>query len=277
MSLPKSLPPGPQGRIRWQPTERFTVTMRDQVDAMMSRGASMWTKETRYGIRVASALGVLLTCSLLGCDGKNADTEAGTDGGDTNWPAPELCEVRQREPGGEFEGPSDVQAICDEAKLEIMGLNRPQGVQCTTEPVSIEACPDGGECESDADCAGLGSGAKCAGLGGTFGCFCVIPCTSDADCSGDRACVCRSGVTLASGTIDVVSHTGCWPADCRSDADCGLDGSCVLSSPKTCPAIPHLRCQPADATCHSDLDCPDGEACALGLEGWQCAEANCGP
>jgi hypothetical protein len=218
---------------------------------------------------------------LLACVETDVGSDADSGGDDIAWPEPELCEMRQQAPNGALEGPTDVLAVCDDANTWIAGLHRPQGVECTTEPMPIVACLAGGgetdECGSDADCQSIRPGSKCHTFGEGGDCTCVLPCTRDADCPEDLACVCRSGLELADGAINVVSHSACWPADCRGDDDCGLDARCVLTSPQLCPRYPHLECQPADSPCQSDLDCLENEACAGTMDGWQCITAGCGP
>jgi hypothetical protein len=74
-------------------------------------------------------------------------------------------------------------------------VHRHTAVMCA-HPYELNACDERGGC--DEPCDGLGDGS-CTELFEGF-CRCAFPCTSDADCSADAACLCASGVG-GEGTI----------------------------------------------------------------------------
>lgn len=151
-------------------------------------------------------------------------------------------------------------------------VHRPAATACA-HPFAVEPCPGPDPCDGAA-CDELGAGA-CHRLADQV-CHCRYPCTSDADCQPDAACLCASGLPLDADVYDVYVPTSeCVPADCRSDADCG-DFLCALS-PGLCgyATVRGLFCHTAADECTVDADCDDpdlGHLCLFDLEQarWRC-------
>lgn len=96
-------------------------------------------------------------------------------------------------------------------------------------------------------------------------CACVYPCSVDADCGLQAACLCGT-------SDDFIFGTGCRPASCLTDADCGAF-TCGVS-PSICRTGEALHCRTAEDECHGDDDCqPGGDRCAFEakLNHWACS------
>lgn len=214
--------------------------------------------------------------SVTSENGEISSLVSSASGGDgvADLPSPS-CENLQLSGVEAVQGAGDIVAVCDDALSIIVALNRPQSIECTSAPAEITPCTDpGGECVSDGDCEALGPYGQCGSFDGLGGlCACVLPCTTDADCSEGRACLCRSGVFLTGGFAPVISHTSCWPAGCRVDADCGPEGQCAIDAQTGC-GIPIVACRDSSDACQSALDCSPQETCARAtrLDAWQCAD-----
>lgn len=152
-------------------------------------------------------------------------------------------------------------------------VHRFEAVECV-DHLEIKECP-ADQCSGP--CDQLGDGV-CNELF-VDACFCHYPCTSDADCLPDAACLCAAGVPSGGGGHDgLVAVTECVPANCRTDADCG--GFFCAVSPSLCGfGFPDgLFCHTAEDECVGGQDCVDqrlGNLCLFepAEQRWVCTEA----
>ena len=145
------------------------------------------------------------------------------------------------------------------------GVHRDEAAACQVLPV-VSACEPGA-------CAG-GCDDFLPGVcdeSSPGDCACVYPCSVDADCGPQAACLCGT-------SDDFIFGTGCRPASCLTDTDCGAF-TCGVS-PSICRTGEALHCRTAEDECHGDDDCqPGGDRCAFEakLNHWACSTyAICG-
>lgn len=142
-------------------------------------------------------------------------------------------------------------------------VHRHTAVMCA-HPYEPNVCDERGGC--DEPCDGLGDGSCTEQYPGY--CRCAFPCSSDADCSADAACLCASGI----GDEEVINTTECMPANCRTDADC--DGFECGLSPDFCFGAEGLFCRSAADECVAQSDCPPGKHCSFetDVQRWVCID-----
>lgn len=124
----------------------------------------------------------------------------------------------------------------------------------------------GGQCQTDADCAGKGNNPICTnGSGGMMpGCFCQPTCSTDADCGNGQICVCGEG------------YSKCIASNCKNDDACPV-GVCGAYVDNPGCDFPGYACQTEKDTCAMAKDCPPQQQCTItepGL-GRECSPPNC--
>jgi len=211
----------------------------------------------------------------VGTTGASTTVASTTDGTGstttpTTWPDPPWCGL----PPPDDASPP---AGCESPQPILQPGGEPSGcVQCSggfMHRASIEACmypaelvgdcnlgggtgsetgDAFGECVTDADCDAAPHGYCNLGFFGDF-CECNYGCETDADCGDGMVCGCFG------------ADARCIPAHCTSDADCG-DYLCALYGEV-------LACHGAFDTCHSGVDCPDGECPVCQYSATNCAWA----
>lgn len=156
-------------------------------------------------------------------------------------------------------------------------IHRHTAVECL-HPLTIEPCKDPAKCAEPCDEHGDG---VCNTLF-VVSCGCQYPCTTDADCQPDAACLCNGALPVGNGGYEhYVTVTQCVLANCRTDADCG-EFLCALS-PGICGygTVSGLFCHTAQDECISNEECLDkklGDLCMFepAEQRWTCTgQANC--
>jgi hypothetical protein len=123
---------------------------------------------------------------------------------------------------------------------------RPAAIACPATSLSDSGL-DGGivPCKSDADCSGTDSVRFC--FGGVCG---SDQCRADSDCGKGNACACLGE---ALGTL---GGNECVPAQCRINSDCGPNGVCAPSFSDPCGLrVDGYHCRSVAATCNDSGDC----------------------
>lgn len=105
-----------------------------------------------------------------------------------------------------------------------------------------------------------------------YGCSCVTPCTTDADCGSGEICACASGLGIHGSFRELGSYDVCRPASCTTGADCdGRDCSLAIDA---CGGWDELACHSAGDECATDDQCTQqvGGYCSLSDGDWTCGE-----
>ena len=185
-------------------------------------------------------LWIAIAVALSGCgdheaddqpDG-SADTDADTD---TDVDAGPLCadgvDVMQPSPDGGAEIPTGIEECADES------WHRYAAISCTFSALDDPGCEGFGEYGCPPDQLPCDTGYAST--------VCITPCTSDADCASDEACLCKQAGSF-------VTH--CVPVECRIDADCG-SFECGVSRGGCTGGANRLVCRTADDDCHGYEQC----------------------
>ena len=217
--------------------------------------ASRASKQARVTLaRVSRAFFLFFVASVLACAGK-AVTSASNEGG-AGGVQP------MTGPGGAAgDGGSDAQPTAG-GPVDVAGAGavecgrqhttpnptsgRPEAIACPSTPLSDSGL-DGGivPCKSDADCSGTDSVRFC--FNGVCG---SDQCRTDSDCGKGSACACVGDSDATNGGNE------CVPAQCRVNSDCGTDGVCAPSFSDSCGLrVDGYHCRSVADTCNDSGDC----------------------
>lgn len=220
---------------------------------------------------MSKAFFLFFVASVLACGGKAATSvrnQSGAGGGEptaggggaaaggepTNPGGATAGGEPKANPGGAAgdggSGPVDVAGGAGECGEQHTTPNpnsgRPAAIACPATSLSDSGL-DGGivPCKSDADCSGTDSVRFC--FGGVCG---SDQCRADSDCGKGNACACLGE---ALGTL---GGNECVPAQCRANSDCGPDGVCAPSFSDSCGLrVDGYHCRSVADTCNDEGDC----------------------
>ena len=151
--------------------------------------------------------------------------------------------------------------------------NRTSAPGCTTDAATfVGECnasnPDA-PCSTDADCGG----DRCTNSDYGTSCECVHVCNGDGDCGAGESCLCTSGYLTPGGSVLDVPGS-CLPSTCASSADC--DGEPCGMYIDICQQPSGFACHTEADLCRWDSDCAGDELCTFDGSGWGCRQyADC--